>query len=171
MWCMISKNRYKYQSLLDFAGHHIYVDNRDDVEYHKICSKQIDISVKRFAVKYLIMIVSAFAAISGSTYVYNTSKIKTSMTDLRIPFTKEDSNAEFILNLIFQFNIFLHGSTVYIGLEVLVTIFENVMTVSPELLRFELQKLSVKQEKKKLSDQQMFIYFKNITKQALDIQK
>lgn len=129
---MISENRYRYQSLVDFAGFYIYSDkNAEDVEYNEICSKQIDVSVKTFLIKLLLMSLGGFAAISGPAHVYITNGIKTTTTDLRIPFTEAGSNVEFIANLIFQFNICIHGWFVYVGIEVLVSVIENLITLTP----------------------------------------
>lgn len=167
---MIYGNRRKYQSLVDFPGHHIFPNSREDTEYNEICSKEIDVTARRFVIKYLTITVAAFLAVAGPTYDYTTNGIKTSTTELRIPFTEPGSNAEFIINVILQFNIYLHGATVYIGLEIMVSIFENVMMLTPQLVRFELKKLSIKQENKELSDQQVSACFKNILKQVLDFQ-
>lgn len=168
---MISDNRNKYQSLVDFAGHYIYPDNFEDPEYNEICSKQIDITIKRFAIKFLTIAFGGCAAVSGPVYVYITDGIKTSITDLRIPFTEEGSNAEFVVNLIYQFNIFSHGILLYTGLEVMISIFENVIILSPQLIKHELKKLNAKQNSKEFTDQQVHDCFKNIVKRTIDVQR
>ena len=166
-----SSNRYKYQSLVDFSGFRIYPNNRDDLEYNEICSKVIGISVKRFMIKFLMIFVSGVAAISGPIYVYITTGIKTSTTELRIPFTDENSNDEFISNIFLQLVVFFIGTCGYLGMEVLMTIFENVVTISPKIVEFELEKLHIKQKSMESTEQQVHVHFKNIVKQCIDTQK
>lgn len=172
MLSILSENRYKYQSLVDFAGRYIYPDNKhEDVEYSEICSKQIDISMRRFVVKLLLIALASPLAVCGPIYAYIIDGTLTSTTDLRIPFTEADSNAEFTINMFFQFNMYLHGGTMYLGVEVLVSIIENLMALQPCLVQFELGKLIEKQKSKKLSEHQICIHFKNIAKQVLDTEK
>lgn len=95
---MISDNRYKYQSLIDFAGRYIYSDNQENVEYNEICSKQIDKTIRRFFIKMGIMGISASFSVIGPIHAYLAHGIKTSTTDLRIPFTEDGSNAEFFVS-------------------------------------------------------------------------
>lgn len=169
MLSIVSENRYKYQSLVNFAGRYIYPDTKhEDVEYSEICSKQIDISMRRFVIKTLLLLAAGYAAVSGPVYAYIVDGTLTSTTDLRIPFTETGSNVEFMINMFFQFNIYIHGGSMYIGVEVLVSIIEDIAALQPNLVQFELNNLIEEQKLKKLSEHHVCVHFKNIVKQVLD---
>lgn len=169
---VISKNRYKYQKFLDFPGLYIYPDNYNkDDEYNEECSKQIDGAFKKFWIKYLAMLASSIFTIVGPAHAYIANGTLVSTTELRIPFVTEGSTLEFVMNLLLQLNIYVHGITMYIGIEVLVSIIENIVTILPKLVKYDLRKLISNQNLKKFSEHQSRVYFTNIVHEILDSEK
>lgn len=167
----ISKNRGKYHSLLTFAGRYIYPDNHGRTEYNQICSEQMDSTIRSFLIRILMIFLAAFAAVFGPIYVYLSQGIKTTTTEVKIPFADNDENIEYIMNMILQFMNFIYGSLVYYSLETAMAIFGDVIKVTPKLIKNQLNALIEMYERKEISELQLRFAFKNITKQLLDYEK
>lgn len=96
---------------------------------------------------------------------------RTTMTNVRIPFTDEFSDAEFIANFALSALIGIHGFIGYIGLEVVMALDINVMRVTPKLVEIEFNKLDKSLKEKTLTKTSFLYTFNNIVKQCLDIDK
>lgn len=124
-------NRFKMDILGRFGGIYVYHDNDfEDAEYNRICSKQMDLTMKSFLIKMAMMILSAVAVCFGPTRVYILYGIKTTTWEVRIPFTEPKSDAEFLGNILLHFNLILHGIFGYIGIEVWMSLVENTINSS-----------------------------------------
>lgn len=66
---------------------------------------------------------SFLVAVIGPLYGYFVLGVKTTTTDMRIPFADEGSNDEFIWNLLLQSTIAFHAILLYFGLEVFMALF------------------------------------------------
>lgn len=106
---LVSKNREKFHSLVNFAGRHIYRNNREDIGYNRICMEQINITIRSLTLKLILMTAGVFICGIGPIYYNIVLGIKTSITNVKIPLIDEDSNAEFLSNLVMQFIQFVHG--------------------------------------------------------------
>lgn len=151
--------------MIAFGGRNIYQNSNERSDYNRICSKQMDMTARKFIINYSIILLASILAILGPVLAYVNHGIKTTTTNLRFPFTDENSNAEFIANIAFQFLIFFHGFSLYVGLEVTMLIFENTSNVTTKLIENDLKRFDLMNE---ISEPQERAIFKNIVKQAID---
>lgn len=79
--------------MVSYGGRYIYPDRRIQTEYDQICSDQMDKTIRRF-----------FTEICLVWPVYKLIKygVRTTLTEVKIPFVDEDSDTEYILNLMAQ---------------------------------------------------------------------
>lgn len=168
---LYSKKRHELSKLIDFGGRYIYRDSHENNEYNRICAEQMDKTMRRFIIKMTNIFLSFSCAMVGPTYGYFYLGVKTTTVEVRIPFTEENSDAEFIGGIILQSVIAFHGILMYIGAEVLMALFENVQMISPELIKHELKQLCKEYEDKSITDTELRIRIKNIVEQSLDIDK
>lgn len=151
---LLSDQRFIAQRFFIFPGRHIYPDKKDDEddEYYEICSNQIDASMKNFFSKMAMIFISLIMALIWPTYKFVSQGVKTTATQVKFPFINENSNDEFIGNLLLQSVLFGHGFAAYIGLEVGMDIIAGFVTVSRKLLQYRLRKLDDQREQKPLKD-------------------
>lgn len=121
LYITLTQNRFIQDDFLTVAGHTIYpnrVDEDADNEYHDICSKQIEDTIKSFMKK--IVMVSIFSGGAAVWPVYRgiSEWIKVETIGLKIPLTDENSNIEFLVNLFVVCNIMGHGFFGYIACEI-----------------------------------------------------
>lgn len=165
----LTEERFIVQKFLIFPGRHIYPDQKDDEddEYYEICSNQIDASIKNFVSKMAMIFSSAILALIWPTYKFLSKGIKTTATQVKFPYLIENSNDEFIVNLLLQSILFGHGFIGYIGMEVGMEvgmdICTNFISASQNLLQYRLKILDLQCEKKPLKDLQ--ILFSNVIQQ------
>lgn len=168
---MVTQSRFKLQSLFDFGGRYIYCDSRVKTEYNRICSKQMDITMRRFLIKMMAILISYFFAMVGPLQAYFVHGIKTTTLEARIPFCQQKSDAEFMGNVVIQTAIAGHGLLVYIGLEIFLSLFENVVSIVPQLIESELITTVQLYEDKSISDVELYWRIKNIVMLSQDADK
>lgn len=135
---MVSKMRFELQRLIDFGGRYIYRDTHENTMYNRICAKQMDNTMKRFLIKMGIILLSYQFAMIGPIRAYFIYGIKTTTIEARIPFCQPNSNAEFVGNFLLQTTIASHAIILFLGLEIFLSIFENVLSVAPKLVKTDL---------------------------------
>lgn len=153
---------------MDFGGRNIYPDSSDDNAYNKLCMYQINETIRSFGIKMLMMYLSLLGSMMGPAYGLYVHGSRTTMTNIKIPYTEPYSLIEFTLNLILTSVIGIHGFIGYIGLEVAMALFSDVVTISPKIAELELQELNENCGKSGLKEPQLRHTFNNIIKKALD---
>lgn len=167
----VSKARFKIQAVVDFAGRYIYRDNHEKTGYNRICSSSMDKTMRSFWTKMATICVSLVICLIGPTYAYFAHGIRTTWTSDRIPFTAPNSDAEFIVNVLLQTIVFGHGFVGYFGLEVVMTVMENVVTVTPRLLTNELVHTIRQYKDKMISESELRCKMNNFVKSTCDLNK
>lgn len=157
-----------FHSLVDFGGRCILPIKNEDDEYTKICSKQIDETVRSLIIKMIMMTLAMLSFNVGPIYSYFANGTKTTMTNVKVPYTERYSNSEFMANVLLSGIIGIHGYIGYIGLEMSMALFSDVVTITPKLVEYQLNGLIVRNEKKTISQQDLSYSFKNIVKQSID---
>lgn len=157
-----------FHSLVDFGGRCIHPIKNDDSEYTKICSKQMDETVRTLIIKMIMMTLAMLSFNVGPIYSYFVNGTKTTMTNVKVPYTERYSNSEFLANGLLSGLIGIHGFIGYIGLEVSMALFSDVVIITPKLVEYELNGLIVRNEKKTISQQDLSYSFRNIIKQSID---
>ena len=167
----VIKARLKLKCLILYGGRYIYRDNRDNTEYNRICSKQMDNTMRSFIIKMGAITVSFLFAVIGPLRAYIVYGIKTTTTDTRIPFCEPKSNAEFVVNFFIQSILASHGFFMYVGLEVLLSLFENVVNIAPQLVKNDLVNTIRLYEEKSLSEMEFRWRLKKIVLTCQDTDK
>lgn len=158
-----------FHSLLDFPGRHVYHhDDCDDMEHQKICSNYMDIFVKNFLIKMSMMVFGYTCAMMGPTYSYLIQGIRTTTIEVKVPFTEERSYVEFSINMSIQMSYAIVGGLEYIGLEIMMDLFRNVITIAPALVHYRLNKYIREYKDEMISEPQLRFAFTSIMKQAVD---
>lgn len=168
---MVIKTRFKLQRALDFGGRYIYRDSRENTEYNRICSKYVDITVRRYIIKMTAIFISYLFAVFGPLQAYFIDGIKSTTIEARIPFCETKSNAEFMGNFLLQTGLAAHGIFGYIGMEVFLSLFENVVSITPQLIGSELDDIIQQYEDGAVSEVELHWRIKRIVKLSQDANK
>lgn len=158
----ISKERFVFHKFLGFAGHYIYPNECTNTAYVRLCMENIDTTLKKFFRKVAIMFVSLVATGIGPAYMQIRHGIKTTASSLKIPFIEENSNAEFMANMLLQGFISLYGVLAFGGIEICVDIVGDVVSIMSKLIEYEFNKLDAVQKCKKKNPLLVLGIFRNI---------
>lgn len=167
----VTNGRYKMHSLVEFGGRYIYSNDHEDPEYNKLCSDHIDSTIRTYFTKILTMFASFIYALIFILYLYFRHGIRSTTTELKFPFIAEDSDAEFIANLIYQYVIAVIGFLGFIGLEAMMSLFNDTASISPKLAEYEFGRLDKMVENGRLSEPRIQFALIRIIKRALDTDK
>lgn len=126
--------------------------------------------MKNYLIRLVSLNIAAFCAIGGPAYVYFSQGLETTTIEVKIPFV-EDNTRTWLLNMVPQFCVYCHGAFIYGVLELALAIFEDVINVSPRLIKSRLTNLIEMYERQEVSEIQLHFTFKEITKQMLDYEK
>lgn len=168
VWTFLSKDRGNFHNLLDFSGRYIYRNDRESTAYNRICSKEADAIIRNYLAGLVFLSMGGASAEILPAYVFIDQGIKTTTTEVKFPFIDEKSDTEFILNLILQLTILIHGFFVYVGIEIMMMLIENVAIVIPKLTDHEFRQSIEKYEQNEISKHQLRLEFRNIVVQCLD---
>lgn len=146
VWTFLSKDRGTFHNLIDFSGRYIYQNDRESTAYNRICSKETDAIIRNFLARIILLSMGGTSGVSRPAYVFIDRGIKTTTTEVKFPFIDEKSDTEFILNLILQWTILIHGFFVYVGIEIMMLLIENVAIVVPKLTEHEFRQSIEKYE-------------------------
>lgn len=131
----------------------------------------MDITIRNYIYKMGTIFASFSFALIGPTHAYFVLGIKTTTTEARLPFCEPNSNAEFMGNIFLQVTLAIHGILLYFGLEVFLTLFENVVTIAPKLIKSELDETIEWYTSKSISETECHWRIGQIVKQSKDINK
>ncbi|XP_031619257.1 uncharacterized protein LOC116338265 [Contarinia nasturtii] len=167
----LSKRRYLLNDCINYSGRYIYPDKHEDEKYIEICSKHLDNMVKNVLFRISLVFLS-FAFIELSLiYKYITDGTKSTMTQLRIPFTEENSNAEYIGNTLIQTSIGFHGFPGFIIMEIALEAFLGCIMIAPKLIEHEFEKMNDIIEKQKYNKLQVIGAFKYTMSLSMDAEE
>lgn len=168
---VLSKDRKMYHSMVAFAGHYIHRDNNDQNEYNRICSEQIDATMRSFIFRMGLLSISGLCATGGPMYAYISEGIRTSTVEVKIPYFEENSDVEYSLNMIFQSILLAHGFFIYITIETTMSLIKDFVKVTPNLINYRIKESIEVYGEKKISKLQLRYIFKDITKQLVDYEE
>lgn len=115
------------------------------------------------------MVISGLTTQFGPTYVFITKRIRTTTTDLKMPFIDENSPYQFTLNFALQFVFSGHGGFIFYGIEITVIILENAIRAAPKLIQHELLELIYEYKQNAISKTQLRSAFRNTIIQCADV--
>lgn len=128
----------------------------------------MDVAMKRFVIKVLMMAIGAYSCILTTFYASFWIGDRTTTTSVKFPFVDANSNTEFYLNLILQFTILFHTTFVVFGIEIAMNLFENFAAIVPKLIHLEFTESIDAYERNELSELQLNMAFKNTLVQCRD---
>lgn len=163
-----TNKRIDLHRAVNFGGRYIYPDKHADKKHIEICSIHMDSTAKNVLIRMAIMTLGFGLIGSGTAYAYFVDGTIATLTEVRIPFTAENSNAELIGNMILQSVIVIHGFPAYILMDIVMELMFGIVSVAPKLIENEFRKLDQAIENKELTKPQVYATFKNIATMALD---
>lgn len=163
--------RFKLQALIDFGGRYIYHDNHGKTEYSRICSDHMDRTVRRFIVQMAASLIAYTLILIGPTHAYMTYGVQSTLIESRIPFTEPKSSAEFIGNFMIQTLICSISFVQYIGVEIFLSILENVVKATPDLIKCKLDDTIEQYKEKSITELELNARIGNIVQQSKDADK
>lgn len=166
---IIFNERFKLQALIDFGGRYIYHGSHENIEYNRICSDQMDDTMKKFLIKMGMIIFSMASTAIGPLYAIIFRGILTTVSEARFPFTEPKSNEEFYANILLQSISSTHAMIAYFGLETSLTLLENVVTVTPRLINCDFEQMIESFEEKSIAEVELRLRIANIVKQSNDL--
>lgn len=107
-------------------------------------------------------------ALVGPVHAYIFNDIRSTTIEARIPYTEPKSDAEFFVYLQIQSISGLHGTFAYIGVECLLSILENVVTIMPLLIIWDLVQTIQQYEDESITEQQLNLKMLNIVTMSRD---
>lgn len=153
---------------MDFGGRYIYHNSFEKTKHNQSCSNLLDISLRNFLIKMGSLFVSFTFAIVGPAHAFFVHGLKTTTTQVHIPFLEPKSDAEFVGNFMIQSLQSGHGIFLYIGIEVFLSLFENVVAILPILINDHLVDTIELHQKNALTDAQLYWHVKRIVEESQD---
>lgn len=128
--------------VLNYGGKNIYNNNNDINLHNKICSQNMDKSLKRFIAVGSIVCLACGIALLGPVYSFVVNGNRSTLLSVRLPFIKKDSDLEFLLLLIVQALVGSYGFFGNNGLEAGYNLIINVIRITTELIQLNIRKMS-----------------------------
>lgn len=152
--------------MVNYGKKYIYNDNYDKNDYNKICSQNLDATLKRFLIIVSTVCFSFVIALIGPLYAYITHGTRYTLLSLRLPFFEKDSDWEFVLNLILQTWCGIAGFCGHLGIESGYNIIINAIRATTELIEMDIRMLSSNLEteamtKSQIKNKLLIIFKKN----------
>lgn len=126
------------------AGTHIYNDTHDTTDFNRLCSFNIQRSLKKFGFTLTLLFTSYAVMFFGPYYRLVEHGERTTTSSLKIPFVEPFSDLEFLINMPIQLLMFLMGCPGNIGVEGFFAILMDSTAASTEYIQWECMKLSEK---------------------------
>lgn len=90
---------------------------------------------------------------------------------MHIPFAELHSDAEFVGNILIQMIVGGHGGLCYIGMEVIFSLVQNVVTIASKLVKSDIDNAIQLYEEKSISDAELYWRIGRIVKTSIDTDK
>lgn len=127
--------------------------------------------MKNFLIRMIIIIVSAVLTNIGSMYAFLVDGIRTTIVEVRIPRTEEQSFEEYFGNILVHLCMTVYGLCGCVTLEIAMELLIGVISIAPKLVMLEFCKLDKKIEKYPFIEMQIRLMFSNIVQQIMDVDK
>lgn len=168
MYMMVGPMRFNMSAVINFGGKYIYQDNHMDTKYNRICSNQMDRTMKEFILKKIAIWCSFVCYNFYPTYVLFAYGTKTTTTELHWPFFEPKSNGEYLCNFGMQVTIGAHAILLYFVNEIYLSLMANVVTITPYLIECDFEETERLIKTNSMSKLKLYCRIRNITIQCLD---
>lgn len=166
-WTAIGSQRFKLNSLVNFSGKFIYIDDNASTKYNKICEKSVMNLLKNVVIVVTLVIFAHLLALVGPIHAYIFNDIRVTPTATHLPFLEKDSNTGFMLNLAQQSVIAFYSMSANITVEIMTCLIANTISTIPKLIRLNLKELA-DEAQKKYSRLSIHIRLRNVLIQVQD---
>lgn len=156
---------------MDFGGKYIFPKKHKDKKYIEISSQIIDKSMRSFTIRMVVMLGAFIFGMIRLLYANIFLGIKTTVTELKIPFIEAHSDDEFAINFVLQSLMLLYALLGYIGMEVAMELTILPGYATPKLVEHEFKKFDKMVEKSCSDEMQVRLTFRNILLQMMDYDK
>lgn len=160
--------RFNLSAVISYGGRYIYQDTHADTKYNRICSEQLDITIREFVSKKIAIWASFIVCIRYPVYALIAYGTKTTTTELHWPFLEPKSNAEFFANAVLQATIAAHAIVMYLNIETVNSIFANTVSIIPRVIQCDFEDTARMLKNKTISNHELNCRIRNITLQCLD---
>lgn len=131
----------------------------------------MNVSVKSFLTRMLIITMTVVCVNLRACYALFVQGIKTTVIEVRVPFTVERSYGEFLGNFMIHMSMATYGTLAYVGLEIAMELLIGVVFIAPKLIEHEFQKLNKNISENRFTSMQSRFTFRNIVQQIMDVDK
>lgn len=167
---MLTEMRKPMQFLVSYGGRYIYPDDHRNNKYNRLCSDQIDATIRGFFTRIAIINGFFLSTQIGPAYEFYHGR-RTTLTALKFPLIAENSDAEFLANLIFQALALLAAGLSYVALEIAMQLANDLASIAPQLIQHELDKLHDMMEDTKLTKADLVPTYRHIIERSLNSDK
>lgn len=141
---IITKKRFAVKQLLLPVATYIYKDTHSLDDYNRLCSLNIQQSLKKIVYTLSLLAMASLAMFIGPFYAYVKYGQLTTITSLKIPFIEPFSRLEFLVNNGFQLIICVVGLPGNIGVEGLFALLMDSTAALTECIQWKCSKFSKK---------------------------
>ncbi|XP_031635731.1 uncharacterized protein LOC116348758 [Contarinia nasturtii] len=138
----IVDSMYELHRLINIPRKNIYRDNQRPTNNNRICEESINYSIKAYAIKMTVILISFVGATIGPFYRYMDDGTLVTLYSLKLPYLHNDLHTEFIVNAIWQLMITIIGGIGLFLIEGVLTLIDDTVNVSSYLCQLEFEELS-----------------------------
>lgn len=142
-WKSISSQRVILNSLINFGGKYLYVDDNKPTKYKQFCEENIGKLIRRIKTIWTLILVSFGLFAIGPFYVFFFKHTRVTVLNTELPFLHiNDSNVAFAVNLIQQFTCTVFALIGNLAIEAGMCLVNDAIEISPEVINFSLCELA-----------------------------
>lgn len=121
------------------GGEYVYNDSHEKSEYNRMCSENIDRSLRKSLITLMLIVLSYAGMCVGPAYALIVYGERTTLMSLKIPFVEAFSTLEFIINIAIQSYAFITGFPGNIVIEGLFALLMDSSTASTTSIKWHCQ--------------------------------
>ena len=141
-WKVVGPHRFKLNSLVNFPGRFIYIDDNESTKYYKFCAKSAMKLLKNVVIITTLVIFAHIVVVVGPIYAFISKGSRVTTMATHLPFLEKDSDAEFMLNVTQQFVIAVVSMCANMAIEIMTCLIDNTISAIPKLIRLSLNELA-----------------------------
>lgn len=140
-WKAIGKDRFKFHSLLNFAGDYIYEEKRSTSKFSMVCEIGAHKMMKSYAILTCIICTSMSLVSLGPMLIFFRDGIWITPLGTQFPFA-DQSDVAFYMDLGIQMAIALIGILTTVSIEMAQVIVNNAVEMSADVIQFNIDMLA-----------------------------
>lgn len=167
----IGKDRFKYRSILNFAGDYIYEnDRRDGSKFSMVCGDGAQKMLNSYIIMTCIMCTSMSLVTLGSMLLFFRTGVWITPLGTQFPLA-DRSNIAFYMDLIIQMIVGMLGILVTVSIEMSQVIINNVVVMGADVMTLNANELTEQLSSESAMSFKDRAKFRNIKIQAQDFDR